>query len=29
VGVDIRAVSMYFDGQGVRLDSPDLPVKML
>ena len=29
VGVDIRAVSMYFDGQGVRLDSPNLPVKML
>ncbi len=28
-GVDIRAISMYFDGQGVRLDNPDLPVKIL
>ena len=27
-GVEIRAVSMHFDGKGIQLDNPDLPVKI-
>ncbi len=28
-GVETRAISLYFDGKGIRLDNPDLPVKIL